>query len=343
MREYRYRHSDSGASMDPLRIRRGFTLVELLVVIAIIGILVALLLPAVQSAREAARRTQCSNNMRQWGLGILNFESARSALPPAMSQVEESPGKWSYWHTWGSYILPYVEAANVADQIDYTIASYRPFVNSGKTQNADWALVQLDMMLCPSNDVPPNQKEGDAIHWAYSTYSANIGTKSYITAGQQKTGSTRNSKGYDQTNPIETRGPLDKVFKEKSSTGIRMSRITDGTSSTVMLGEVRIFEGLDYRGVPYLSDSMYTHDVVPNDGVDDDLQELCENWVDIGGPCTRVGVAAARRMTSRSNHPGGVHLLFVDGHTEFYSDDVNVLTWQAIATRSGGEILDFEN
>lgn len=324
---------------------RGFTLVELLVVIAIIGILIALLLPAVQSAREAARRTQCSNNMRQWSLGILNFESARGALPPALSQVQQG-GNWKYFHTWGSYILPYVEAASVADQIDYTIESYRPFVASGKSKNAAWALVQLDFMLCPSNDVSPKQKEGDAIHWAYSSYSANMGTNRFISAGQPKSGATRNDQGYEQTNPPHTRGALDKIYSDQSSTGIKLSRVTDGTSNTVMLGEVRIFEGLDYRGVPYLADSLYTHDIIPNDGIEDDVQELCVDAEAQGGPCTMTGrgnVGQLRRMTSRSNHPGGVHVAFVDGHTAFYNDDVNLLTWQAIATRSNGEVVSADD
>ena len=108
------------ASFAP-RARRGFTLVELLVVIAIIGILVALLLPAVQAAREAARRTQCTNNLKQLGLAVHNYENTNKELPPGGL----TPTGGSYGHSWWVRILPYIEQGNVYDKFDQRKAAPR--------------------------------------------------------------------------------------------------------------------------------------------------------------------------------------------------------------------------
>lgn len=119
---------------------RGFTLVELLVVVAIIGVLVALLLPAVQAARESSRRSQCANNLRQQGLALIGFEGEHRTLPVGCLDCLDNPKRF---HSWNSQILPWLEQAALRKQLDFTIASYQP-------ANIDVGGILLDVFLCPS-------------------------------------------------------------------------------------------------------------------------------------------------------------------------------------------------
>src|SRR3954470_15011792 len=152
--------------------KRGFTLVELLVVIAIIGILVALLLPAIQAAREAARRSQCVNKMKQLSLAVLNYESARKLLPYANTPNNTLPMKSGpcagtagaagssnglFHHTVFTYILPYIEEQATYDQIDFkqNWNQVTP-VNSHNTTNLAATSRDIDVFLCPSTENRPN-------------------------------------------------------------------------------------------------------------------------------------------------------------------------------------------
>ena len=119
---------------------RGFTLVELLVVVAIIGVLVALLLPAVQAARESSRRTSCSNNLRQQGLALIGFESVRRTLPIGCIDCLEPPQRF---HSWNSQILPWLEQGSLSKQLDFAVPSYQ-------APNIGAAAQTLDVFVCPS-------------------------------------------------------------------------------------------------------------------------------------------------------------------------------------------------
>ena len=127
--------------------RRAFTLVELLVVIAIIGILVALLLPAVQSAREAARQTSCKNNLRQVGLAMLNYESSQRRLPPGYKFVPSTTGNANGF-SWASWLLPYLEEGNLHDQLDFDLPVYDASHEYARTQS-------ISLLLCPSDSISP--------------------------------------------------------------------------------------------------------------------------------------------------------------------------------------------
>ena len=142
----------AGQSLDTRRQRpwRGFTLVELLVVITIIGILIALLLPAVQAAREAARRMQCSNNLKQIGLALHNYHTAAGSLPFGAS-YPYLPGN-AAGYTWSVAILPYLELQNVYDQLDLTLPMYWPNVSTKKhTINGEIAKTVLSVFACPTD------------------------------------------------------------------------------------------------------------------------------------------------------------------------------------------------
>lgn len=225
----------------------GFTLVELLVVIAIIGILVALLLPAVQAAREAARRSQCSNNLKQIGLAILNYESSKKHLPPG-SKSKEFVQDTNYWSTWTVEILPYMEEGGVYSLWNRNVSLEDPLNRALKQQ-------RVATYLCPTEDDPntlivPETGPGASLappnnQYQPGSYRANSGSASGLNCG-----------GYwddpanipfaviDPTAGLKTRGPMYAVVDATSpSPGgaapseVKLKQITDGTSKTRLAGE----------------------------------------------------------------------------------------------------------
>ncbi len=312
----------------------AFTLVELLVVIAIIGVLVALLLPAVQAAREAARRSQCQNNIRQLGLGCLNHESALGKLPVGFNTTDSGDVK----HTWAAFSLPYLEAGNLFENIDLTRPSWVQDLNPA----TPWVKTQLPFHLCPS-DVGPGVHEGRSSTFAHANYLANQGLKPWWQANLRE-------ERAETTIPIESRGPFERAFAGDND-GIELREITDGLSNTVMLGEVRQFPGFDARGLLYLGSAFYSHQHFPNTNATDFLEwcaeyngagrRLNESLRDPAAPCS-TDTSASRgpyRQTARSVHPGGVHVTYCDNHVEFITDDVDEIVWRGIATRAADDQL----
>lgn len=331
------------------RSRGGFTLVELLVVIAIIGVLVALLLPAVQAAREAARRTQCSNNLRQFSLGCLTHESAMKRLPAGFTTMPSGDTH----HTWAAYVLPYLEQGALFSNIDFKIASWQAWSNLGQGDKQypqiPWLWTQLDIHLCPS-DQPRNIHTGVPRAFAHANYLANVGwpaafpqieTTPEYEARQAK---LIKDNATDAAQSGDLRGPFDKVFSPQNK-GLPLKVITDGTSNTVMLGEVRQYPGNDGRGLLYLASGLYNHFYTPNTASQDEM-EFCNEKDEAGqvnpsAPCLdKRGRTHPRwtAQTSRSNHAGGVNVSFVDGRSTFISDGVDVSVWRRISTRAGGEV-----
>ena len=318
--------------------RTAFTLVELLVVIAIIGVLVALLLPAVQAAREAARRTQCVNNMKQTALGSLNHESSRKRLPVGLNILGDAnkngvianDGENDVKHTWAAYALPYLEESAFYDQIDFDRHSWNQPLIGGK--EPPWVSHQFPVYLCPS-DIGPKQHTGESARFAHGNYSANHGTKPW----EQK-GATTMAQSLALI-PLIDRGPFEKAFS-KDNVGIQLKKITDGTSKTILLGEVRLVPGEDGRGVYYLgSGAFYSHHVTPNTSTSPDWVEWCADTPDPQVPCDEIyrWSRGPFRVTAQSRHPGGVNMFFCDNHLEFVTNEIDLKVYKAMSTRSGND------
>ena len=305
---------------------KGFTLVELLVVIAIIGILIALLLPAVQAAREAARRMQCTNNLKQVGTAMHTSLSANGAFPAGSFWKKDSK-QYSSGNeaTWITFLLAYMEQASLYAQINWDGPdSFGSAWVGGNDTYKPITSTLLSGMNCPS-------AKRDTGLW-YNTY----------------------AKGnYAANNGI---GPMVEWFDPPTDrmagvfylsykwTGMTPGDISDGLSHTAFVSEILTVkkEGMydDVRGVmQYPEGPLYHHNRTPNDSYPDYVrQDCCVNTPD--APCEIATIAyRAMLMTARSSHPGGVNLLLGDGSCRFVADSITTDTWQALSTPAENEIV----
>ena len=296
---------------------RGFTLVELLVVIAIIGILIALLLPAVQAAREAARRMQCTNHLKQLGLALHNYYSARGALPPLNDhRWYEAGGQPLFFYTWAVFISPYFEQGVLYEQLDFDIPHWI-------APNADHADDSVPTMLCPSDqEVEPVNLGGLGVYYARGNYVCNVGVGPMLSRDEPKPNA---------------------VFSFNSATKFR--DITDGTSNTAMIAEVIKVPGNDARGIFFMHDiCFYRHDHTPNTSIPDSMRggsyDECESIPE--APCKEDffnNQPRYYRIAARSRHPGGVNVCRCDGSVQFVDDDIDTTVWQNFGMPADGELL----
>jgi prepilin-type N-terminal cleavage/methylation domain-containing protein len=332
---------------SPRRAPRGFTLVELLVVIAIIGILVALLLPAVQAAREAARRAQCQSNLKNVALAVLNYESTNKILPmgtvfptlDASGNVANIQGNLDFGESWTTLILANLENQALHDALVFKDASGNP-VPMRDARNADERGTVLPVMLCPTDRYNQVKFQGDASkegpNWARGNYAANVGlgathTLTSLTPPQYPYGITGpSSKGWDYPFSRGVMGP---------NCASTIAQITDGTSKTVMLGEIRagVYE-YDPRGTWALGHVGGNLLAYHGWGGDDNGPNYCgPSSDDIGGTTalkcssdtaldmecmTCYGPGSYDQATARSAHTGGVFVAMCDGSVQFISDDI---------------------
>ena len=293
---------------------RGFTLVELLVVIAIIGILVALLLPAIQAAREAARRSECINKLKQIGLGLHLHHDQNKRFPPGFvtRPPDPSPSR-GHDSAWVAHILRYIEQTTLDDQIDWINFNFGGLGPAGSVP-----ATTLELFLCPSDVRPePNVTYGTNAMGARGNYVANNGL-----------GPMAEWRG----GPAMTReGGL---FYMDSR--LNMADIRDGTSQTAMVSEIRAVRSTqDGRGIlHYPEGPLYQHNFTPNSLVPDRIRTA---WCvsELEAPCIGAFSAWNTRSyiaTARSNHPGGVNLLLADGSARFVSEAIHLDIWQALCT-----------
>jgi prepilin-type N-terminal cleavage/methylation domain-containing protein/prepilin-type processing-associated H-X9-DG protein len=330
--------------------RQGFTLIELLVVIAIIAVLISLLLPAVQSAREAARRAQCINNMKQLGLALHNYHDTNGVFAPGRIWAPNSPAGCGYNFfqcqdtNWFILMLPQFEQGNLANAFNYTTGSGGPLIGLpvGFFANSTVMATKIATFQCPSDQDLKFQITPTYVGGLLSGPIASKGN--YVAAW----GNTQ----WDQSN-ITVNGNavtyLQSAFGHMGNIGI--ARFTDGTSNSVMMAEIIQGDQYDIRGAIWQSvpgGSHFESRMAPNKSTDtyasgafgDQLNQamFCVNKPPTL-PCTGGAGDRGSYAGARSRHPGGINALLGDGSVRFFKDSVNAQIWIAINSISGGEVI----
>lgn len=362
----------------PSRYRRGFTLVELLVVIAIIGVLVALLLPAIQAAREAARRSQCVNNLHNIGLAIHNYASARKSLPPA--EVREAASQVKTLFSWVTVLMPYIEENNAFGQTNWNIRL------EARDALGDTAHHQpLALFTCPSEvNAPSAIGIVNSFYGARGNYAGNAGLGFYWAEDLTPYQATAAWEGMLASNPsanpfalrvndppnmthlgafvvasIPSTGAPDTVPIKGTFRGREFKSITDGTSNTALVSELRLVpngEIADTRGAMHFGPAaLYMHNWQPNVAFDARNPDNSRPIVDYTRWCDRLGLPreispcnpsqpgtweGKWQQFARAYHNGGVNVAMADAAVKFVSDDVDLVVWRAMGTADGGEIVD---
>ena len=309
--------------------RSAFTLVELLVVIAIIGVLVALLLPAVQAAREAGRRMTCQNHIRQWGLAMQNMYDAKKTLP--------EPNRPNPRRTWVVYTWPYVESQGLANIFDETKHFYEPPNTVQMSTTGSYAQT-VPIYYCPS-DRPGALWKGDPYWRARGNYAINWGNFRV-----PHTKSLAQMEAAGERVALAPFGWKDLVTPSLPRT-TKLSEFTDGTSNTMLLSEV-VFpnsdDDYDIRG-DMLNDgdpcTQYMTIYTPNTSIADVSVFVPPSGFDSDDPpYSNVGSANSHKA-ARSRHTGGVNVAFGDGSVRMVQDGVNDLVWQAMGSMNGEETV----
>lgn len=323
--------------------RRGFTLVELLVVIAIIGILVALLLPAIQAAREAARRTECSNNLKQIGLGLQNYHDTHGKFPLGSFNLREAwPSNGSNWR---ALLLPYIEQTTLHEQLSFTATSH--FMAGGAAggnalkDNEVLRRLVLDAYTCPSSVLPElgGHNNNDAMN---AHYVGNQGCARPVPGGAPNAGTRDCGHGWSCNNGVLV-----------PNENFGMKDVTDGTSNTLIVAEQsgtlaleRINATSNYYGAWY--GSRHSRPMgAPS----------CWDLWQTGTSCFRYAINSFRNVPAsaiphqaramyrnnlvfHSEHPGGIMITLCDGSVRFVADSVNFTNFKRVACRYDGDSVD---
>jgi prepilin-type N-terminal cleavage/methylation domain-containing protein/prepilin-type processing-associated H-X9-DG protein len=363
-------------------VRRGFTLIELLVVIAIIAILIGLLLPAVQKVREAAARMSCANNLHQIGLGLANYENGNGSLPPASQvpyaydpsngivlKLRTNSGRNPFGPNWAVLLLPYIEENNLFVQsgaAGYPGIAAVPSDKKGNVVvnlpfNMSWLSIvgtPVKTYLCPSDtfnskpylDPTTGPIGGPATGWARGNYGVSAGYEDY---DHQNGGASYKT---SQAGIPKQNGMVSSPVMA-ANYGAKFTDITDGTSNTIMVGELRAgLTAVDPRGVwalgfpgsSIVNAGRGSYNPTPNNllgGLPGDNGDELQNGnlyctpasATLGMGCTPDGTDMTSAM-ARSMHAGGVNCCFADGSVHFVKNTVSQLTWVQLLSRSDGQV-----
>jgi prepilin-type N-terminal cleavage/methylation domain-containing protein len=337
----------------PARSRCAFTLVELLVVIAIIGVLVALLLPAIQAAREAARRMSCANNLKQMGLALMAHHDSALEFPkgaytdPIGRNIEDGLG-------WATKLLPQLEAQNVVMRLkangvpDYVNNPWKPGIfrvaKNNNIQPIPGGEVQLSVFRCPSSLLPPVAPDADPLtgddniplsRYATSDYK---GSRGYCDRGMfLRTQESLNENPFACQADYDGNGTADWIPKDRYET-IRIKDVEDGTSNTIALGEASYAASL--KSFPIWAGSALddgsvlfkTRDAI-NCGIGAAPYPLSQFEFD------RLPGGKGQDDCAMSQHPGGAFFAFVDGSVHWLSEDLELRTFWLLGDRIDGQVV----
>jgi len=312
--------------------RRGFTLVELLVVIAIIGILIALLLPAVQAAREAARRMQCTNHLKQVGLAMHNYHQAMGKLPYACANwdgiiPDPRTGAYTYGGTWPALILPYIEQEPL-----YKLFDFRKHM---KDQDPAALTAVVDTYICPSDPKAtqpvitsdcqagtsnPRQRLG--LWYPVSIGPTFMDYSPFCPGGKNPWACTEPDSYCCQGCNFGSSGPPGNSVGMFGRYGVsfRFEDVTDGLSNTIMAGET-LPDHCGWNGA-YASNFPVSGTSIPLNVME---KNTCDNWYRVCG--------------YKSKHPGGANFLLGDGSVRFFGETIDYRLYNELGTRAGGEVV----
>lgn len=305
------------------RTRLAFTLVELLVVIAIIGILVALLLPAVQAAREAARRSSCSNNLKQLGLALHNHHDVYKRLP-AGNGYGPGPIK-DKRRSWTVPILPFLEQGVMYDKIDLNKSQLDTSTNASGVSNLSVIQQRLEAVLCPSDPGSATNKNrtdsAGGISLALTNYAACVGDHRNSTG--TGFGPFPDGGWYDYGNSADT-GAKTRGVITRYGYAANLAEVTDGTSNTIFVGEV-VPDWCVWQDWGHQS---FATTAFPINHRNRDCQAG-----------TLAPTSASETITFRSRHPGGAQFMLGDASNRFLAQTMDYTVYRALASRTGGEVV----
>jgi prepilin-type N-terminal cleavage/methylation domain-containing protein len=323
---------------------RGFTLIELLVVIAIIGVLVGLLLPAVQQARESARRIACTNKVKQLGVALHNYHDSQKRFPPAVSRDQTpygkagaAPGGWG-GRGWICHLLPFLEEAALGTALE-TEAATKNMIDPTAGR-----LISLSQVRCPSSLLP--EFETHSNNHALSCYTSISGAAAGLITGFTETRITIKNRGVK----LSRGGVL--LINDHTS----IKDITDGTSNTIMVGEQSGFlideDGtqqpwntssrfgimLGVSGTAKTANNVYNTSTVRYAINNKDNNGAGWNTKNYGVHSGNAGFGAPNAPLN-SEHPGGTVVLFTDGAVDFLNENSTLETLAQLATRDDGTVV----
>ena len=288
----------------------GFTIVELLVVVAIVGLLVSLLLPAVQAVRESARRTACGNNLRNVGLALLNYHTAHQGFPRHRFRLPQDVGSDSESWSWLARLLPFLEESALFEQ-----------GRVGRTSLQASGIIDqpLTILLCPSDGTTSENVRTGAGHFekellAISNYKAVCGSNwgADVTQRLDNVGSRWRNRGFNGSYDGQAMGD-GIMWRDDWRARMRLEAIKDGTSKTLMIGE-DIPEHNLWNSWAYTTHAFGTCAIPPN------AMPVSPLWW-------------PESMSFRSDHPGGVNFALADGSVTWVSDDIELNIYRELASR----------